>query len=479
MTELKTDRFYINGDWVASQGGTMMEVITPATEEVFAEVAMGTAADVDAAVQAAKAAFPSFSKTTKAERLDLLGAIREVYQKRYDEMSMLITEEMGAPISLSDRAQAAVGIGHLDGVVKALESFDFEHRNAPGDLILHEPIGVCGFITPWNWPINQIALKVIPALAAGCTMVLKPSELTPMNALLYAEILHEAGVPKGVFNLVNGDGPTVGAAISSHPDVAMVSFTGSTRAGVEISKAAAPTVKRVTLELGGKSPNILLDDCDFEEAVKRGVRHCFQNTGQSCNAPTRMLVPQSYYETAMEIAKDVAESTKVDLPTQTGNHIGPLVSQMQYDRVQSLIQAGIEEGARLIAGGPGRPEGFNRGYFVRPTVFGDVRNDMRIAQEEIFGPVLAMIAYEDEADAVRIANDTPYGLAAYIQTGASADSQARGLAMAREIRAGMVHLNGSDISYGSPFGGYKLSGNGREGGVYGIEDFCEIKAIST
>ncbi|MDO6455794.1 aldehyde dehydrogenase family protein [Celeribacter halophilus] len=479
MTELKTDRFYINGDWVASQGGTMMEVINPATEEVFAEVAMGTAADVDAAVQAAKAAFPSFSKTTKAERLDLLGEIREVYQKRYDEMSMLITEEMGAPISLSDRAQAAVGIGHLDGVVKALESFDFEHRNAPGDLILHEPIGVCGFITPWNWPINQIALKVIPALAAGCTMVLKPSELTPMNALLYAEILHEAGVPEGVFNLVNGDGPTVGAAISSHPDVAMVSFTGSTRAGVEISKAAAPTVKRVTLELGGKSPNILLDDCDFEEAVKRGVRHCFQNTGQSCNAPTRMLVPQSHYETAMEIAKDVAESTKVDLPTQTGNHIGPLVSQMQYDRVQSLIQAGIEEGARLIAGGPGRPEGFNRGYFVRPTVFGDVRNDMRIAQEEIFGPVLVMIAYEDEADAVRIANDTPYGLAAYIQTGTSADSQARGLAMAREIRAGMVHLNGSDISYGSPFGGYKLSGNGREGGAYGIEDFCEIKAVST
>ncbi|MBW6417179.1 aldehyde dehydrogenase family protein [Celeribacter sp. PS-C1] len=478
MTELKTDRFYINGAWVKPLGDTMMDVINPATEEVFAEVAMGALADVDAAVAAAKAAFPSFSRTTKAERLDLLASIREVYQRRYDEMSALITEEMGAPISLSDRAQAAVGIGHLDGVVKALEEFEFEYPNGPGDLIVHEAIGVCGFITPWNWPINQIALKVIPALAAGCTMVLKPSELTPMNALLYAEILHEAGVPKGVFNLVNGDGPGVGAAISAHPDIAMVSFTGSTRAGVEISKAAAPTVKRVTLELGGKSPNVLLDDCDFEEAVKRGVRHCFQNTGQSCNAPTRMLIPESHYETAMEIAKEVAEATEVGLPSQTGNHIGPLVSQMQYDRVQSLIQVGIEDGARLVAGGLGRPEGFNRGYFVRPTVFGDVTNDMRIAQEEVFGPVLAMISYQDDAQAVEIANDTPYGLAAYIQTGASEESKARGLAMARDIRAGMVHLNGSDISYGSPFGGYKLSGNGREGGEYGIEDFCEIKAIS-
>jgi aldehyde dehydrogenase (NAD+) len=478
MTELKTDRFYINGAWVKPLGDTMMDVINPATEEVFAEVAMGTKADVDAAVAAAKAAFPSFSRTTKAERLELLAAIREAYQARYDEMSAAITEEMGAPISLSDRAQAAVGIGHLDGVVKALEAFDFEHRNGPGDLIVHEPIGVCGFITPWNWPINQIALKVIPALAAGCTMVLKPSELTPMSALLYAEILEEAGLPKGVFNLVNGDGPTVGAAISSHPDVAMVSFTGSTRAGVEISKAAASTVKRVTLELGGKSPNILLDDCDFEEAVKRGVRHCFQNTGQSCNAPTRMLIPQSHYETAMEIAKEVAESTKIGLPAQPGSHIGPLVSQMQYDRVQSLIQAGIEDGARLVAGGLDRPEGFNRGYFCRPTVFGDVTNDMRIAQEEVFGPVLVMIAYDGDDEAIEIANDTPYGLAAYIQTGATEESQARGMAMAREIRAGMVHLNGSDISYGSPFGGYKLSGNGREGGIYGIEDFCEIKAIS-
>ncbi|AJE47272.1 aldehyde dehydrogenase family protein [Celeribacter indicus] len=453
--------------------------MNPATEEAFATVAMGNSADVDAAVAAAKAAFPSFSRTTRAERLDLLAAIREVYQRRYDEMSAAITEEMGAPISLSDRAQAAVGIGHLDGIVAALETFDFEHRNAVGDLIRHEPVGVCGLITPWNWPINQIALKVIPALAAGCTMVLKPSELTPMNALIYAEILAEAGVPAGVFNLVNGDGPTVGAALSAHPDIAMVSFTGSTRAGVDISRAAAPGVKRVTLELGGKSPNILLDDCDLEAAVTRGAEHCFQNTGQSCNAPTRMLVPESRYEAAMEIAREVAEATVVDLPAKPGPHIGPLVSQVQFDKVQALIQTGIDEGARLVAGGPGRPEGVNRGYFVRPTVFGDVTNDMTIAREEIFGPVLAMISYADEADAVEIANDTPYGLAAYIQTGASEESQARGLAMAREIRAGMVHLNGSDIAYGSPFGGYKLSGNGREGGVYGIEDFCEIKAIST
>jgi len=474
MTHLKTDRFFIGGQWVEPKGRETLDVINPATEEVFASVAMGNAADVDAAVAAAKAAFPSFSRTTKAERLELLAAIRGAYQARYDEMAQAISEEMGAPISLSERAQAAVGIGHLDGVVKALEAFEFEHKNSVGDLILHEPIGVCGFITPWNWPINQIALKVIPAIAAGCTMVLKPSELTPMNALLYAEILEQAGVPAGVFNLVNGDGPNVGAAISSHPDVAMVSFTGSTRAGVEISKAAAPTIKRVTLELGGKSPNILLDDCDLDAAVKRGVRHCFQNTGQSCNAPTRMLVPASQYEAAMEIAKEAAEATTVGLPSQPGSHIGPLVSQMQYDRVQSLIQVGIEDGARVVAGGLGRPEGFNRGYFCRPTVFGEVTNDMRIAQEEVFGPVLVMISYEDDADAVRIANDTPYGLAAYIQAG----DEARGMAMAREIRAGMVHLNGSDISYGSPFGGYKLSGNGREGGAYGIEDFCEIKAVS-
>ena len=474
MTELKTDRFFIGGAWVAPKGKDTIGVVNPATEEVFATVAMGNAADIDAAVAAAKAAFPSFARTTRAERLDLLAAIRDVYQKRYDEMAAAISEEMGAPISLSNRAQAAVGIGHLDGVVAALERFEFEHRNEVGDLILHEPIGVCGFITPWNWPINQIALKVIPALAAGCTMVLKPSELTPMNALIYAEILEEAGVPAGVFNLVNGDGPTSGAALSSHPDVAMMSFTGSTRAGVEIGRAAAATVKRVTLELGGKSPNILLDDCNLEEAVRRGARHCFQNTGQSCNAPTRMLVPENLYEDAMEIAREVAEATEVDLPTKPGPHIGPLVSQLQYDKVQALIQAGIEEGARLVAGGLGRPEGFNLGYFVRPTVFGDVTNDMRIAQEEIFGPVLSMISYQDDEDAIRIANDTPYGLAAQVQ-----GEPEHALKIAREIRAGMVHINGSDIAFGSPFGGYKLSGNGREGGQYGIEDFCEIKAIST
>ncbi|WP_043846266.1 aldehyde dehydrogenase family protein [Roseivivax marinus] len=474
MTRPKSDKFFIDGAWVAPHASRMIDVVNPATEEAFAQVAMGDASDVDKAVAAAKAAFQGFARTTKAERLDLLASIRGVYEKRFDEMAAVITEEMGAPISLSKRAQAAVGIGHLDGVVRALEAFEFEKTNPAGDIIRHEPIGVCGLITPWNWPINQIALKVIPALAAGCTMVLKPSELTPMNALLYAEILEEAGVPKGVFNLVNGDGPTVGAALSAHPDVAMVSFTGSTRAGTEISKAAAPTIKRVTLELGGKSPNVLLDDCDFEEAVTRGVKHCFQNTGQSCNAPTRMLVPASRYDEAAGYARSAAEATEVGAPDRDGRHIGPLVSDVQFDKVQALIQTGIDEGATVIAGGTGRPDGFNRGFFVRPTIFGDVTTDMTIAQEEIFGPVLVMMTYEDDEDAVRIANDTPYGLAAFVQSG----DRERGLDMARRIRAGMVHVNGTDISFGSPFGGYKMSGNGREGGVHGIEDFSELKAIS-
>ena len=474
MAHLQSDKFYIGGKWVAPSTDRTADVIDPATETPFASVAMGAQADVDAAVAAAHAAFPSFAQTTKAERLDLLASIREVYEKRFGEMAATITQEMGAPISLSERAQAAVGIGHLDGVVAALKAFDFEHKNASGDLIVHEPIGVCGLITPWNWPINQIALKVIPALAAGCSMVLKPSELTPMNALLYAEILHEAGVPAGVFNLVNGDGPTVGAPLVAHRDVAMVSFTGSTRAGVEISKAAAPSVKRVTLELGGKSPNILLDDCDLEAAVTRGVQHCFQNTGQSCNAPTRMLVPASQYQEAVRIARAVAEGTQVDLPSKPGKHIGPLASSVQFDKVQKLIQTGIDEGATLVAGGPGRPDGFERGYFVRPTVFGDVTTDMTIAQEEIFGPVLVLIAYDDVDDAVRIANDTPYGLAGFVQSGTTEG----GLAVGRRIRAGMIHVNGSDIAFGSPFGGYKLSGNGREGGAHGIADFCEVKAIS-
>ncbi len=471
---LKSDKFYIDGQWVAPLGTQTLLVIDPATEEQIATVSLGSAADVDAAVAAARRAFPAFARTTRAERLDLLASIRATYAKRQGEMAAAITSEMGAPKTLSENAQAPVGIGHLDGTVRALESFAFEERNPGGDLILHEPIGVCGLITPWNWPINQIALKVLPALAAGCTMVLKPSELTPLNALIYAEILHEAGVPAGVFNLVNGDGPTVGAAMSAHEGIDMMSFTGSTRAGTEITKAAAPTVKRVTLELGGKSPNVILDDADLQKAVTRGVRHCFQNTGQSCNAPTRMLVQKDQYAQATEIAVEVAEATQVAAPDQDGRHIGPLASDVQYDRVQAMIQTGIDEGATLLTGGLGRPDGLNRGFYARPTIFGDVSNEMKIAREEIFGPVLVMIPYTDEEDAITIANDTPYGLAAFVQSG----DPARALGVARRLRAGMVHINGNDIAYGTPFGGYKMSGNGREGGAHGIADFCEVKAIS-
>ncbi|SLN57356.1 3-succinoylsemialdehyde-pyridine dehydrogenase [Aquimixticola soesokkakensis] len=473
LPPLNTQKFYINGAWVAPQGSQTIGVINPATEEEIATLAMGTAADVDAAVTAASAAFQTWQFSTKSERLDLLAAIRSAYEARYDDMVAAITAELGAPVDLSRNAQAKVGIGHLDGVVRALERMDFEALNAEGDLILHEAIGVCGLITPWNWPINQIALKVLPAIAAGCTVVLKPSEVTPLNALLYGEILHAAGVPAGVFNLVNGDGPTVGSALSRHEDVAMMSFTGSTRAGTQVSKDAADTVKRVTLELGGKSPNIILDDADLEEAVTCGTRHVMNNTGQSCNAPTRMLVSRKNYAAAKEIAGRVAAATQVGNPQTPGQHIGPVVSDVQYGRIQALIETGIAEGASVLAGGAGLPEGVNRGYFVRPTVFADVDNQATIAREEIFGPVLTLIAYEDEAEAIAIANDTPYGLAAYVQGEAD-----HALKVARQLKAGMVHINGSDISYGSPFGGYKRSGVGREGGVYGIEDFCEIKAVS-
>ncbi|QDY71557.1 aldehyde dehydrogenase family protein [Qingshengfaniella alkalisoli] len=474
MTNLQTGKFYIDGKWVDPAGTETLEVINPATEEAFATIAMGNRQDVEHAVAAAKTAFETFSQTTKAERIELLEGILAAYERRYDEMSAIICEELGAPISLCDAAQSMVGVGHLKGFLDALRNMEFREEMPSGDTIYREPIGVCGMITPWNWPINQIALKVLPAFAAGCTVVLKPSEITPLNALLYAEILDEAGVPKGVFNLVNGDGLNVGSAISRHPDVAMVSFTGSTRAGRQVSIDAAETIKRVTLELGGKSPNIVFADTDLADAVTGGVRHCFQNSGQSCNAPTRMLVEASIYDEAMDIAREAAENTLVGSPTDQGKHIGPLVSAIQYERVQELIQAGIDEGATLLAGGTGRPEGSNRGYFVKPTVFGNVNNQMRIAREEVFGPVLAMIPFKDEAEAVEIANDTPYGLAAQIQSG---DTE-RAEAVARKLRAGMVHINGSDIDFGSPFGGYKMSGNGREGGKFGIEDFLEIKAVS-
>ncbi|MBE3636598.1 aldehyde dehydrogenase family protein [Mangrovicoccus algicola] len=474
MTELKTDKFYYAGTWMQPAGQDRMAVVNPATEAPVAEIALGNAEDVDRAVMAAVSAFEGFSRTSKAERLELLASIRAVYARRQDEMAAVITSEMGAPIRLSKNAQAAVGIGHLDGFVQALEHMEFEYTNLAGDLIVKEPIGVVGLITPWNWPINQIALKVLAALAAGCTMVLKPSELTPLSGLLYAEILDEAGMPPGVFNLVNGTGPEVGAALSKHPDIAMMSFTGSTRAGRQISIDAAANIKRVALELGGKSPNILLEDCDVEAAVSQGCRAVFSNTGQSCNAPTRMLVPASLYERAKEVAQATAEATEVGDPAVDGRHIGPLASDIQFEKVQALIQQGIDEGATLLAGGTGRPNGMNHGYYVRPTVFADVTNDMTIAQEEIFGPVLAMIPYADEDEAVRLANDTPYGLAAYVQ---SADVD-RAMAVGRRLRAGMVRLNGSDIDYGSPFGGYKMSGNGREGGEMGIEDFLETKCVS-
>ena len=467
-------KFFIDGQWVDPISATDLDVINPATEEAIAVISMGSEADVDAAVKAANKAFVGYAKTTKVERLDLLESILAVYKTRRDEMADAISAEMGAPFKLARGPQAAVGVGHLQGFIDALKDYEFE-TTLCGDTILREPIGVCGLITPWNWPMNQMVLKIAPALAAGCTMVLKPSELTPLSAMLYADILHEAGVPAGAFNLVNGEGPVVGSALSRHQDVQMMSFTGSTRGGVAVTKDAADTVKRVALELGGKSPNIVFADVeDLEASVTRGARAVFNNTGQSCNAPTRMLVEKKVYEDAMQIAKAAAEKTEVGDPAEDGAHIGPLVSQMQFDRVQSLIQKGIDEGATLLAGGTGKPEGRNLGYFCKPTVFGDANNDMTIAREEIFGPVLTMIPFEGEEEAIAIANDTPYGLAAYIETG----DEARGMRIAKALRAGMVRLNGSDINWGSPFGGYKMSGLGREGGHFGMEDFLEIKAIS-
>ena len=411
-------------------------------------------------------------KPVVQERLDLLRRIIEVYQSKMEQMAAAISQEMGAPSSLSRKAQAPAGLAHLLETVKVLEHFKFEELKG-STLMRKEPIGVCGLITPWNWPMNQIVCKVAPALAAGCTMVLKPSEFAPLSAYLFAQILDEAGVPPGVFNLVNGDGPTVGAAISSHPDVAMVSFTGSTRAGVAVAVAAAPTVKRVTQELGGKSANILLDDADFEKAVKQGVQECFRNTGQSCNAPTRMLVPRAKMAEAIAAARQASEATKVGDPLAEDTGLGPLASKAQFDKVQRLINKGVEEGAKLIAGGPGRPEGISKGYFVKPTVFADVSNDMTIAREEIFGPVLCIIPYEDEDDAVRIANDTPYGLSGFVTSG----NKERAVRVAKRLRSGNVHINGARIDFGGCFGGYKQSGNGREWGEAGLEEFLELKAI--
>lgn len=465
-------QFYIDGKWAAPTTAGDWEVINPATEEPIATISLGSGSDVDRAVAAATRAFESYSQTSLEERVALLKRVIEVYTAKSDEMAQTISLEMGCPLSLSRAAQAAAGLGHLYEIVKVLENFKFEDLKG-STLMRKEPIGVCGLITPWNWPMNQVVAKVAPALAAGCTVVLKPSEMAPLSAYLFTQILDEAGVPKGVFNLVNGDGPTVGAAIAAHPDIAMVSFTGSTRAGVAVALAAAPTVKRVTQELGGKSAHIILDDADLETAVKEGVQACFRNTGQSCNAPTRMLVPRSKMAQATAAAKKTAEATKVGDPLADGNHIGPLASKAQFDKVQRLIHVGVAEGATLITGGPDRPEGSSKGYFVKPTIFADVRNDMTIAREEIFGPVLCMISYNDEEDAVRIANGTPYGLSGFVSSG---DIE-RARRVAKRIRSGNVHINNARVDFGGCFGGYKQSGNGREWGEAGLVEFLELKAI--
>ena len=465
-------QFYINGEWVDPVDPKHLDVINPATEETIGKIAMGNSKDVDKAVAAAKEAFESFSQTSKEERLALMGKILEVYQSRYDEIAEIISSEMGAPLWLSKAAQAATGAGHFGTFMEVLKNYNFDEDKGTTRL-RKEPVGVCGLITPWNWPINQIACKVAPALAAGCTMVLKPSEVSPLNAIIFAEVLHEAGVPAGVFNLVNGDGLSVGEAMSSHPDIDMMSFTGSTRAGVAVAKASADTVKRVSQELGGKSANIILDDADFNQSVAGGVTGCFMNSGQSCNAPTRMLVPADRQDEAVAIAKATAEATIVGDPKEVAaGGIGPVVSEVQFNKIQGLIEKGIEEGATLVAGGPGKPDGFNAGYYVKPTIFSDVSNDMTIAREEIFGPVLSILPYKNEDEAISIANDTEYGLSGYVS-----GSQEKAQKFAEKFRSGNVHVNGAGPDFNAPFGGYKKSGNGREWGDLGFEEFLEIKAI--
>ncbi len=466
-------KFYIDGEWVTPTGAKTMAVVNPATEEALYDVALGSAVEVDKAVAAARAAFDGFASTSRDERIALLARVIALYTARMKDIGAAISDEMGAPLPFAERMQAGAGLAQLTSVLEALKTYPFEERLATA-IVLREPVGVVGMITPWNWPMNQMACKVAPALAAGCTMVLKPSEYTPTSALIFAEILHEAGVPKGVFNLVNGLGPEVGATISAHPHLDMISFTGSTRAGIDVAKRAAPTVKRVSQELGGKSANIILEDADFLKAVTGGTMHCFQNSGQSCNAPTRMLVPHGRMDEATSIAKAVADRTRPGAPRAAGTTIGPVVHRTQWDKIQALIKKGIDEGAALAAGGPGRPADLNKGFYVRPTVFSNVTNDMTIACDEIFGPVLSIIGYKDEDDAVRIANDTPYGLAGYVSSG----DVARARRVARRIRAGSVTMNGASIEMAAPFGGYKQSGNGREWGRFGLEEFLEVKAVA-
>jgi aldehyde dehydrogenase (NAD+) len=467
-----TKKFYIDGAWVDPTTSTTLDVIDPATEQSIATVAMGGTEDVDRAVAAARKAFETFSRTTVDERIALLERVLEVYQTRTADLAEALTLEMGAPTNLAEQAQVPCGTGQFAMALEALKKFQFEEKVGTSTVV-HEPIGVCALITPWNWPPLLIAAKIAPALAAGCTMVLKPSELAPLNALIFAEILDEAGVPAGVFNLVNGDGPTVGVALSSHPDVDMVSFTGSTRAGIEVAKNAAPTVKRVAQELGGKSANILLDDVDFETAIPRDMGSVCANSGQSCNAGSRFLVPADRLEDVKAIAKKAAEGIVVGEPTADGTVIGPVVSEAQYDKVQRLIQSAIDDGAEVVAGGLGRPEGLETGYYVKTTVLSGVTNDMQIAQEEIFGPVITITTYSDEEDAIRIANDTVYGLSGFVS---SAD-QERARSVARRMRTGMVHVNGAGLDFAAPFGGYKQSGNGREYAEFGLREFLEVKSV--
>jgi aldehyde dehydrogenase (NAD+) len=465
-------QFYINGEWVDPIRPNPHDVINPATEEVCAHISLGSDEDVDRAVAAARAAFETWGYSSREERIAVLESCVATYEKYYNDMADAIREEMGAPRSLAVSAQAHAGLGHLQEALRVLREFSFE-EDLGEHRVVKEPIGVCGLITPWNWPVNQISCKVAPALAVGCTMILKPSEVAPLSGYLYAKIMHEAGVPAGVFNLVNGDGPTVGTALSKHPGVDMMSFTGSTRAGSLVAQNSAPTVKRVTQELGGKSPNIILDDADLEQAVTRGVLHMYNNTGQSCNAPSRMLVPRARLADAEAIAAKVTAKVVIGDPADESTTMGPVVSELQFNKIQGLIEKGIAEGAKLVCGGPGRPDGISKGYFVRPTVFSEVNNEMTIAREEIFGPVLAMIPYDTEEEAIRVANDTPYGLAGYIQSG----NMEHARKIAARIRAGNVHINGASGGYNVPFGGFKQSGNGREWGAHGFADFLEIKAI--
>jgi aldehyde dehydrogenase (NAD+) len=465
-------QFYIDGTWVDPVESKEFQVINPATETVAGVISMGSAKDVDRAVAAARRAFDRYSRTTPADRIALLERVLKAYKAHFDEIAQAISTEMGAPITLAKGAQTRIGVGHISAMIEVLKTFKFEDMQGNTRLV-QEPVGVCGLITPWNWPMNQVAAKVVPALAAGCTMVLKPSEYSPFSAILWAQVMHEAGVPAGVFNLINGDGPSVGAPLSLHRDIDMVSFTGSTRAGTEVARNAAASVKRVHQELGGKSPNVLLDDADFERAVTKSVLHVFQNSGQSCNAPTRMLVPAAKLAEVEAIARRITATVVVGDPASEKTTVGPLVSKLQFDRVEGYIEKGIAEGAKLVTGGAGRPEGLAKGYYVRPTIFSGVRNDMTIAREEIFGPVLCILPYESEDEAIEIANDTPYGLAAYVWS----QDNVRARRVGNRIRAGQVALNGASGDMKTPFGGFKMSGNGREYGEFGLRDFLEVKAV--